>query len=110
MSERKRFVDLHLQGEHSIAELCRRFRISRKTGYKWLRRFFDGCELVDRSRRPLSSPHAVTRWLEDAIVASRRQRPHWGPKKLHAARIDEAGGRAVCCLSVRCIRSWRPFC
>ena len=51
LSERKRFVDLHLQGEHSIAELCRRFRISSKTGYQWLRRFFDGCELVDRSRR-----------------------------------------------------------
>ena len=87
MSERKRFVDLHLQGEHSIAELCRRFRISRKTGYKWLRRFFDGCELVDRSRRPLSSPHAVARWLEEAIVDSRRQRPHWGPKKLHAVLL-----------------------
>ena len=87
MSERKRFVDLHLQGEHSIAELCRRFRISRKTGYKWLARFFDGCELVDRSRRPHSSPHAVARWIEEAIVASRRQRPHWGPKKLHAVLL-----------------------
>ena len=87
MSERKRFVDLHLRGEHSIAELCRRFGISRKTGYKWLRRFFEGCELVDRPRRPHSSPHAVARWLEDAIVASRRQRPHWGPKKLHAALL-----------------------
>ena len=87
MSERKRFVDLHLQGEHSIAELCRRFRISRKTGYKWLGRFFEGCELVDRSRRPHASPHAVARWLEEAIVASRRQRPHWGPKKLHAVLL-----------------------
>ena len=84
MSERKRFVDAHLRGDYSIAELCRRFGISRKTGYKWLRRFFDGCELVDRSRRPHSSPHAVARWIEEAIVDSRRQRPLWGPKKLHA--------------------------
>ncbi len=87
MSQRKQFVNLHLQGEHSVSELCRRFGISRKTGYKWLARFFEGCELGDRSRRPHGSPHAVAQWLEDAIVASRKQRPHWGPKKLHAALL-----------------------
>ena len=65
MSERKDFIDLYLRGDHSVAELCRRFCISRKTAYKWLRRFFDGCELVDRSRRPHTSPHAVAVWLLD---------------------------------------------
>jgi len=38
MTERERFVDAHLQGDCSIAELCR------------------ASELVDRSRRPRSSP------------------------------------------------------
>ena len=89
MSERKRFVDLHLQDEHSIAELCRRFGISGKTGYTWLPRFFEGCELVDRSRRPHSGPHAVARWLEEAIVDARRQRPQLGTEK--AARRAAAG-------------------
>jgi transposase InsO family protein len=67
-----------------MAELCRRFGISRKTGYKWLGRFLDGCELDDRSRRPRHSPAAVAAWLEDAIVRARKQRPQWGPKKLRA--------------------------
>ena len=56
-----------------MAELCRRFGISRKTGYKWLRRFFDGCERVDRSRRPHSSPPAVARGLEEAMNAAERE-------------------------------------
>ena len=34
------------------------------------------CELVDRRSRPLSSPHAGARRLEEAIVDSRLQRPH----------------------------------
>ena len=68
-----------------MTELCHRFGISRKTGYKWLARFLEGCELGDRSRRPKSSPKAVAQWLEDAIVASRRAKPRWGPRKLRAA-------------------------
>jgi transposase-like protein len=80
VSERERFIDLYLRGDHTVVELCRRFRVSRKTAYKWLRRFFDGCELVDRSRRPHSNPHAVAAWLEEAIVLARKQRPHWDPR------------------------------
>ncbi len=39
MDERLRFVqDVHRPG-WSIAELCRRYAVSRKTGYKWLARY-----------------------------------------------------------------------
>ena len=40
-----------MQGER-VAELARRFEISRKTAYKWIDRFLCGCELNDRPRRP----------------------------------------------------------
>lgn len=94
MDQRKQFVKMSLQGEHSVAELCRRFGISRKTGHKWLcrHRAGDGEEaaLEDRSRRPRTSPTAVPRWLEEAIVSARKQRPTWGPKKQRAvlARVN----------------------
>ena len=46
----------------SFAAICRRFGVSRKTGYKWLGRFeeagVDG--LKDRSRAPLLHPQAMT--------------------------------------------------
>jgi putative transposase len=62
MYERQRFV---LDAEHtsaSFAELCRRYDISRKTGYKWLDRYAHlGPEsLADRSDRPDVCPHATT--------------------------------------------------
>ena len=50
-------------------------------------RFLAGCELEDRSRRPHNSPRATATALEDFIVAARKQRPSWGPKKLRAALV-----------------------
>lgn len=87
MKQRKQFIDEYMTDEHSIAELCRRFGVSRKTGYKWIKRYLEGCELDDRSRRPHTSPSAVSTFVEDAIVQARKQRPRWGPRKLRAALL-----------------------
>ncbi|HUR95597.1 MAG TPA: DDE-type integrase/transposase/recombinase, partial [Gemmatimonadales bacterium] len=87
MSARKRFIDDHLTGEYTVAELCRRHGISRKTGYKWIARFMEDCELEDRSSRPHRSPKAVPEWIEDFIVRARRQKPRWGPQKLRDALL-----------------------
>ena len=38
VSLREEFVQLAIQTEVNRRELCRRFGISPKTGYKWLRR------------------------------------------------------------------------
>jgi putative transposase len=53
MDERLRFVARLLEGE-KMAELCREFEISRKTGYKIFNRYKDtGLEgLTDRNRKP----------------------------------------------------------
>src|SRR6266705_1396148 len=61
MDVRLRFVqDVHRPG-WSVAELCRRYQVSRKTGYKWLERYeqIGPAGLVDRSHRPYSCPHAT---------------------------------------------------
>ncbi|HKE24991.1 MAG TPA: helix-turn-helix domain-containing protein [Bryobacteraceae bacterium] len=39
MEERKGFIEAWQAGEDSFAELCRRYGISRETGYKWRERF-----------------------------------------------------------------------
>jgi len=53
IDERMRFVARRLAGE-PMAELCREFGISRKTGYKLVDRYQEcGIQgLTDRSRRP----------------------------------------------------------
>jgi putative transposase len=62
MYERQRFV---LDAEHTsavFAELCRRYGISRKTGYKWLDRYtrLGPDSLADRSHRPDGYLHATS--------------------------------------------------
>ena len=54
MSLRKEFVFLATNGNDcNFSYLCGRFAISRKTGYKWIKRFLTDGEdgLVDQSRR-----------------------------------------------------------
>src|SRR5205823_4856732 len=67
-------------------ELCRRFEITRVTGYKWCERFAAGGDagLEDRSRAPRQSPQAVGERAAEKILDLRRQHPRWGPKKLRA--------------------------
>lgn len=84
MSERLRFVATYLEYEVSFTDLCHDFGISRRTGYKWIRRYqADGAAaLVDRSRAPRSHPNAIDENVVQAIVAVRRQHPRWGPRKV----------------------------
>src|SRR5690606_21826551 len=66
----------------NMAELCRRFGISRPTGYKWLRRSGEGESLEDRSRRPRSSPGRTAAATEAAVLALREAHPCWGARKI----------------------------
>jgi putative transposase len=61
MNERVKFLARYLAGDVPFASLCEAAGISRKTGYKWVDRYDWGgvAALVDRSRAPLSHPHAV---------------------------------------------------
>lgn len=84
--ERARFLALHQEGLYSMTELCDRFGISRKTGYKWLERYDTAglAGLQDRSRQPLTCPHHTPASVETALVQAREAHPCWGPKKLVA--------------------------
>lgn len=84
VSERIQFVHDVMRGEATIAELCRRYEVSRKTGYQWWSRFGEEgvSGLEDRSRRPRRSPDATPAAVVQLLLAERRRRPRWGPKKL----------------------------
>ena len=84
VTERVKFVCDYDTGLFSMTELCRRYGISRKTGYKWVERFRSGgpSALEDSSRAPQSCPHRTSDELVDEIVELRKTHPTWGPKKL----------------------------
>lgn len=92
MSLREEFVRLARNEDANRRELCRRFGISPKTGYKWLERYSEESArgLKDRSRRPLRSPSRTMAKLEAEVVALREQHPAWGGRKI-SKRLQRLG-------------------
>jgi putative transposase len=86
MEERMRFVDAVVENAETFAAICRRFGVSRRTGYKWLARYqAEGAEgLKDQSRAPLHHARAMTARLAEHCLAVRREHPSWGPVKVKA--------------------------
>ncbi len=84
VKERERLIDDHRLGLYDMTELCARYAVRRKTGYKWLTRYDGGGRPVlhDRSRAPHHCPHRITDAVAQLLLAARRQHPDWGPEKL----------------------------
>jgi transposase InsO family protein len=102
MSELVQFVAEYEKNDGaSFAELCRRFGISRKTGYKWVERWKQegSAGLVHRSRAPLTRPQSICPELEGEILAARGLHRTWGPKKILAWLARHRPGLALCATS-----------
>jgi transposase InsO family protein len=86
MDERVKFVAAVLAGDRDFAEVCRLFGISRRTGYKWWSRYRGegAAGLVDRSRSPWRHANQTPQAVEARLVAEKKRRRKWGPKKLVA--------------------------
>lgn len=84
MEQRLNFVQSVQTGEECLAELCREFDVSRKTGYKWLRRYqtAGAGALTDQSRAPHRQANATPEESVKAILKARGQHRRWGPEKL----------------------------
>ena len=84
MDERLQFLADHQRGLYAMTELCARYGVSRKTGYKWLARYAaEGpAGLRDRSHAPHRCPHRIGEGLAALLLTARRAHPTWGPAKL----------------------------
>ena len=85
MEQKVLFIADWLKGFCPVCQLCERYGISRKTGYKWIERFrqsgIDGLNEVSRKprRSPLQTPYPV----RQAIIELRqRGQMILGPKKI----------------------------
>lgn len=86
VEQRTAFIADLRQGLYPMTELCTRYGISRKTGYKWLERFeAQGRQgLADRSRAPHHCPHRIPSATAELLCTARRRHPDWGAGKLLA--------------------------
>lgn len=92
---RTEFMNRVLRGER-VANLCREYGISRKTGDKFKNRFklLGEAGLLDQSRAPKVIPHRTPPELVGLIVAERKRHPTWGPKKLKET-LEQRLGRVL---------------
>lgn len=101
MEQREQFVKEATEGNGTITALCRKYGISRKTGYKWLNRAAEGLQLCDQSRRPNQQPSKTADELEALIVQMRLSHPAWGGKTiravLEAAGVEGLPSDKTCC-------------
>jgi putative transposase len=86
MDEKILFIADYLRQVDSFSQLCGRFGISRKTGYKWIERYEQhGAEaLEDRSRKRHTQATQTPYAIQQAILQLRAQRDTPGPKKIQA--------------------------
>ena len=94
VEQRLRFLLEVRNKEATISELCRRYEISRKTGYKWLKRYERAGSieaLKDQTRRPHHSPGRTSVQHEQAVLTVRAEK-NWGAEKI-AVVLGKSGVR-----------------
>lgn len=124
MRERERFLRVVSEAalresDGNFAEICRQFGISRRTGYKWVKRFNEGGPKAladgDHSRRV--HPNATTTSMVEKVVAKKMEHPTWGPKKVRASLLLAGESQVPAVSTVGQIllrkqlvrmRKWRP--
>jgi putative transposase len=84
MDARMKFIVEVLRDEETMTALCLSSGISRKTGYKWKRRYLEHgpAGLVDLPRAPLQHGRATALDMVEKIVALKEAHLDWGPKKI----------------------------
>src|SRR5215218_4253556 len=96
MDQRLQFVTDALSDRFTMTELCARYGVSRRIGYKWLARFNEDGKrgLINRSRRPHTCPTQIRSVLAELLCEFRRLHPDW-----------QTGGRGNC--STPCVAGIR---
>jgi putative transposase len=87
VEERIQFIDDALSDRFTMSDLCARYGVSRRIGYKWLAQFAEEGKqgLANRSRAPHScpqDPHKIRPVLAELLCEFRQSHPDWGARKL----------------------------
>lgn len=94
MEQREAFVEEASAHKKSFSALCVDYGISRKTGYKWVKRASLGQQLCDQSRCPNRQPSKTASDMEQKILSLRETNPTWGGRMIKAV-LESAGEKGV---------------
>ena len=83
-NEKIKFIGEWLKDEITFSDLCHKYRISRKTGYKLIRRYKSEGEkaVQEKSHTRHTHPNATGASIKHRIIELKHIYPKWGPDKL----------------------------
>jgi transposase InsO family protein len=86
MEQRLKFAIRAFKSEENFTELCRKFGISTKTGYKWRKRFEEHgtAGLVDKPRIAHRIRNRTTIEIQERLIKIKRKHTTWGAKKIQS--------------------------
>lgn len=89
---RMEFIQYVRQASVTMTEACEKFHISRKTGYKWLRRYESaGAQgLRDMCRAPKNQPTKLSTEVICRIISIRQAHKSWGADKIQSVLRRES--------------------
>ena len=97
MDQKKMFVLESFKANINFTELCTKFGISTKTGYKWKQRFlekgFQG--LSELSRKPNNSPVKLSEEIILEIIRLKLKKKNWGSKKIRQIYSNNNPGKLI---------------
>jgi transposase InsO family protein len=84
MDERKEFIFRTWRNNETFTETCRKFGISTKTGYKWLKRFQQkgAAGLEDEKRAAKNIRNKTDVEIQNRLLKLKRKYKNWGAKKI----------------------------
>src|SRR5436190_1781099 len=99
MDQRLQFMADHQRGHYTMRELCARYAISRKTGYKWLARYeAEGAAgLAERSHAPHVCPHRIADAMATLLLDAPRAPLDAGHRRASRVRARVSRVRPPAC-------------
>ena len=82
--EKLKFVGDWLKEDYNFSDLCKRYGISRKTGYKLINRYREEGEYAfqPKSHARHYHPNGTGHEVQQRLIALKHRYPKWGPEKL----------------------------
>ncbi|MFZ5366123.1 MAG: glycosyltransferase [Patescibacteria group bacterium] len=91
---RKRMVERVILAQEKVGEVAGEFVVSRKTLWKWAKRYKEGQEMQDQNPTGSSHPRGTPEWLEKKILEAIVRNPEYSTHKL-AQIIPKIGNHGI---------------
>ncbi len=84
MDQKKKFILETFDKSKTFTEVCKKYGITTKTGYKWKKRFDrDGWQgLEEESRRPKKNVRSIPEEVMVELIRLKHKKPTWGALKI----------------------------